>query len=1254
MVSFNRISWLQKPITTQVYLVAISISIVSLVFSDGLFHIRQHGQNPTHLVQHVNERMAAKDKEVIAALDWFTGRYNDLRGRIFTNPEIMEQMRTKFAKQGLAFFVYSHNELIFWSDNSIPIPRNLVINHSKGVMELGNGWYFFRANIAQGYYFVVLATIKTNFTYQNRFLVNRFQPDFDVAQGAFFISLRPSEGHKIQDSEGEYVFSLVQRSDFGISETLSSVFFASLIFAVFGVLLFLLSTYRYFSFRYSRNKKVQNFFLFITIVAAARILLQVFSIPNVFYESLFFSPSLYATSVVLPSLGDFLLHLIFVGSCVFFIQSRVNSQIFKTPKKFRKHVAAIAALLGIVILTYLSATLLRSLVIDSRLALDVNLILDFDWYNAAGFFIIAGIFFVFFFGGNTLLKIVKGLYSNTTHYWVAIAIVAIVLIALGIFFVEFRVILWLQFASLIIVNEVSTRFAEDKYNFSPIVLALFLFSAIGTFALFHFNGLKEQEMRKSIALRLSTDQDLMAEYLFADIEDALLADRQLATLIAIDPHNSYAIEKYLKHHYFYDFWGNYNLHVMVCLPQEILFIRPQNIEMPCQPYFEQYIDAFGRPTISENLIYIESVPGRNHYISILKIPVTIVGGFSFYYLLILEFDSKHVIRDLGLPELLIDDRIDVHRELASYSYATYYDGELVNKFGPFAYSINISSYGNFQQQFESFYSDDFNHIVYRKDESTKIVISKPVATFLESIAPFSLLFILFFFLTTLYFFISSKGEIFNWFRLTFKRRVQVFMIVLVILSAFTIGTVSSLFMADIYSEKTLSDINDKTTSTLIELERQLAGQSDLASADTYQMSDLLMNLYNILFTDINLFDANGNLVASSRPRVFEEHITAPRMNPKALSYFRQGNKSQLIHNEQIGEMNFLSSYVPLRNRQHDLLGYINLPYFDRQGEIRREVLYFMLAFVNINLLLLFFAIILALFVSKYITRPLELIRYSISRLQLGGVNTKITWERDDEIGQMVKEYNRMIDELSVSADLLAKSERELAWREMAKQVAHEIKNPLTPMKLSIQHLKKAYDEQVPDWDKRLQRFSKTMVEQIDNLAQIAGEFSDFAKMPSSINGLLDLRTFVPDIMEIYSGIDKVKIEHIFPNDSEQLWVIADKNQLLRVFNNLLHNSIQSYSKEQTAIIQIIYEKNHDFVKCHVKDFGCGIPEKLKSNIFSPNFTTKTSGMGLGLSMVKAIVENMGGSIWFQSEENQGTTMTFTLPAHIEKHENIER
>jgi nitrogen fixation/metabolism regulation signal transduction histidine kinase len=265
----------------------------------------------------------------------------------------------------------------------------------------------------------------------------------------------------------------------------------------------------------------------------------------------------------------------------------------------------------------------------------------------------------------------------------------------------------------------------------------------------------------------------------------------------------------------------------------------------------------------------------------------------------------------------------------------------------------------------------------------------------------------------------------------------------------------------------------------------------------------------------------------------------------------------------------------------------------------------------------------------------------MSQIRLGMVNEKITWKQHDEIGQLVSQYNRMTEELGRSAEMLAKSERESAWREMARQVAHEIKNPLTPMKLSAQYLEKAWNEKAPDWDQRLARFTKTMVEQIDALSVIASDFSDFAKMQAVVFAKTDMEEVIRFVLSLYR--DTTSIRYEFQTNVTGCFVSGDRSQLLRMFTNLLNNAVQAIGDRQDGIISIHIIKELNQLVVTISDNGCGIPSERADRIFQPDFTTKTSGMGLGLAIVKGIVEGMNGDITFTSVDQKGTTFSIKFP-----------
>ncbi|MEM9025108.1 MAG: ATP-binding protein, partial [Bacteroidota bacterium] len=299
------------------------------------------------------------------------------------------------------------------------------------------------------------------------------------------------------------------------------------------------------------------------------------------------------------------------------------------------------------------------------------------------------------------------------------------------------------------------------------------------------------------------------------------------------------------------------------------------------------------------------------------------------------------------------------------------------------------------------------------------------------------------------------------------------------------------------------------------------------------------------------------------------------------------------------------------------------------------------------------SVVAALLISNFITQPLRLIQNMLSRVELGKVNKPIEYDGQDEIGRLVAVYNKKVTELEQSAELLARSERESAWREMAKQVAHEIKNPLTPMKLSVQHLLRSYKDNPENWGDRLSRFSTTIIEQIDTLSVIASEFSNFAKMPKAVNERLNLREVLSNSVDLFRDQPGLVVHDQSIREGGAVPVYADKDQLTRVFNNLLKNAKQAIPEGRKGKLEVYLRQRNDLATVEIKDNGTGIPPERIDRIFQPNFTTKTSGMGLGLSMVKNMVEEAGGRVWFQTEIDQGTSFFVTLPLHPDAAQSSE-
>jgi nitrogen fixation/metabolism regulation signal transduction histidine kinase len=257
-----------------------------------------------------------------------------------------------------------------------------------------------------------------------------------------------------------------------------------------------------------------------------------------------------------------------------------------------------------------------------------------------------------------------------------------------------------------------------------------------------------------------------------------------------------------------------------------------------------------------------------------------------------------------------------------------------------------------------------------------------------------------------------------------------------------------------------------------------------------------------------------------------------------------------------------------------------------------------------------------------------------------GKNEKIHYANKDEIGGLVQEYNRMVDELAMSVELLAKSERESAWREMARQIAHEIKNPLTPMRLSIQQLQRTWNDKTENRDEYIKKFTNTLIEQIDNLAAIAIEFSDFAKMPLAQNVKIDMVQMIDRLLNLYKDVPHdIRFIH---DDIKELYIMADQEQIRRVLINLVNNSIQAIPAQRKGQISIILNQTENKAIIKVKDNGSGIEPEIQNRLFQPNFTTKSAGSGLGLAIVKNIIEQAGGKIYFESQPDVGSEFIIEL------------
>jgi signal transduction histidine kinase len=463
-----------------------------------------------------------------------------------------------------------------------------------------------------------------------------------------------------------------------------------------------------------------------------------------------------------------------------------------------------------------------------------------------------------------------------------------------------------------------------------------------------------------------------------------------------------------------------------------------------------------------------------------------------------------------------------------------------------------------------------------------------------------------------------------------------------------IGVATILFFINRYDRSNQDKLSRAIQIMVKEVQNKLSYSFDLSdpshlfeSSASGEIERLMQDISDIHGSDVNLYDTSGDLRVSSNPFVYNKGVLSAKMNPEAFYHLAKLNAVQYLTEERIGEVNYSSIYCPVRNEDGNAVAYLNIPFFSTQVELKQEISNFLVTVINLNAFIFLIAGTIALFITNRITSSFTIIGQKMRDINLQRTNQEIEWHRNDEIGELVKEYNKMLHKLDASAEAMAKSEREGAWRQMARQVAHEIKNPLTPMKLSIQYLQKAIDNNHANVKEMTANVARTLIEQIDHLSKIASDFSQFANIGNPKNEVFDLHELIYSLVSLYESTENSNFR--WEPLPQRVMVFADKTQINRLFTNLFQNAMEAGDPDEHRKVEVYEKIDEDHVILTVKDNGGGIPQVMRDKIFTPNFTTKSSGTGLGLAMSKSIAEQAHGDIWFETEEGVGTSFFVKLP-----------
>lgn len=1129
-------------------------------------------------------------------------------------------------------FVFQKDSLKFWNNNRIAVHKTIHNGYHYYIGHFPNGYYLIDQYQHRQFTVFIGTLIKSTYVYQNDALSNVLNPIFRNTNDIQFYWDQKENSVPVFDNEGNPLIYIHFSSQKQIGEGSQLLIFISYVMGLGSLLITILLII------YPLLKKRVFGIIFIPVVLLS---IRYLSIQknwiHLFTNFQLFNSGLYASSTFLPNLGSLIITLLVICICIWWVIHYLNK---KNTSVYSHRWILVVFYLGSYFFAGFIHFIFQSLILNSSIPLIIDNIFSLNIYSIISLIIIAVLFLGYFF----LIKVISlRLFENySKNIFLVIGVgsgLIFILLQFFVYDIGVYTLIWLLILNGLILYMGGNPYAfhKTKYN----LLILVICSLFGAIILYKNNQINEHQKRELYAAQLISDQDPQMEVEYGKTMKKIYQSAEFHQLLeekSFFTAPNFALQ--LENCCFNSFWERYEMRFYFFHADG----SPLRGYLQNQSQSEKEISHIIRDhttpsSITKGLYFVNDYYKHLSYVG-KKIITTSTGEKLSFYIL---FQSKKIPEQIGFPRLLMNKSSYVLEYLENYSFARYFNGELVMQIGSYNFPTIIELiHPNKKEKTTKFVNrNGMSHLVYRQGADRLVLISLPEKSFLEQLSTFSYLLFFFGIVTLIVILIFKTNKILSFKTVSLSFRVQSIMIGM-ITTAFVIFVIIAVkSLRSRYNIYTQNNLRDKISAIKKEVDQAIGNRTYTFSNTDQKFLDFLVKQLAFTFkADINFYALNGQLVTTSQPKVFQKGIGAPLMNNSAYYAMNYRLRSEFIHHEHFGKLSFYSGYIPYRNNERKLLGYINIQHFSKQNAFKSQLNNFIVAIINIAVLFLVVTVVIAFFVSRWITGPLRLIQESFQKMELGKENQPIAYSGDNEIGALVKDYNNKVLELELKAMQLAKSERESAWREMAKQVAHEIKNPLTPMKLRVQHFQRSFDPLDINAKEKVNSITQSLIEQIDILTKITNEFSNFAKMPTPNEERLDLIQLIQNVINLYSS-QEVLFQFQF-EENMNFTIYADRNLMIRVFNNLIKNAIQAAKEQEILLINIAISQNEKKYCISLKDSGMGISEEIQSKIFVPNFTTKSNGSGLGLAMVKQIIQNHNGKIWFETEEGEGTTFFIEL------------
>ncbi len=1150
------------------------------------------------------------------------------------------------------FFILSSNkELLYWSDFTLTLDFSQVdLSKEYQLLEDPYGTMLLKIRSVKrnGTDYILLHVLRLVVpgNIENNYLITGSNPDF-FGNDRFELFANPEEAPmKIKNPAGIPLFGV--NFQFGYSPSGRVVNPAILIFFTSIFLLYFLLSSDFVLSKWKAGRRWQATGYTVIILGAFRLMMVLLDFPATYLSTPLFDSVNYASSWFNPSLGDLFLNtlcaVLILGMVIFQLASKMvheKIKVLKTKAEFR--VFFVFSMLVSSVALYLVWSLPRDLMFNSQWALDISSIPSFDWFKGLSFFMLFlwGAMYVLI--SLTLFSLLLQVNPIKKDYYKLIVLLGFPIGVSLFFFSVWAGVVWfihlLFMATIVRLELFKNAFKLGLDTFLTFFFACLVTAIICGISTFQAEKSELIQSKIRFANQNLIESDVMTEFFLGEIftrikNDLFIQNRIADPLFSKDP-----IVTKIRRIYLDNYFDQFDVQVRIFSSSGQQLLGPSS-SANLKNIQQEYIKSDYATSIKD-LYFIRGKESNTGNRFIAFVPV--YKENSLLGTIFLELRQLRIQPTSVYPKLLLDKKYNDKLDPVLYDYAIFKGTEFIR---------NSGTYNYLSKGFESVLGrngllDDgvrqggYHHFGIKNGEELIVVSSRNIslAHFFGNISLFFVLFVIMTFLTIL---VNTLVTGVKKFEFNYSTKLQLylnfaFFFPIIIISVITIG-----LLANGYRDNLDRQYIQRAALIRGNLGSFLNNQ-DLQQVDGDLLNEEVSGLANTTASDIHVYSVAGILESTNRPNIFDKKILAPLINPKAIAEIQEMGQSHYLAEEQIGRLRYKAVYLAIPSTLNQgNLGILSVPFFESEAELNALIADVLGNIFNTFVVIFILFLFISYIVSTNLTFPFKLLTQKLKATNLEN-NEPMYWGSKDEIGLLVNEYNNMLFKLENSKKVLASTEKESAWREMAKQVAHEIKNPLTPMKLTLQHLIRLQDAGRLDDADKLKRSLETLIHQVDALSGIASSFSTFAKMPLPSNELMNFKSVLNKVLELFSGDPQVEL--IFQDDSfaQDIPIMGDDKLFGRVISNLIINGIQAVETGVKPVIKIWLWMTDQAVFLEIADNGKGISEELKEKIFIPNFSTKSTGSGLGLAIAKSGVETAGGKIWFETEMGKGTTFYLTFP-----------